>query len=457
MPHPLEAFCRAHEAWLFELIETLVAIESPPMTRPRWTLQHRTAGAGGRGSALQTRVETRPDAGDHTNIEIGAGRPRVLLVGHVDTVWPLGELARMPLERRDGRLHGPGVLDMKAGVAMGLLAARAVFETLRRRARLGGMLCTSDEETGSRTSRGADRNRGAASDAVLVLEPALAGGALKTSRKGSASIDLAITGVAAHAGVDPEKGSAPSRACTSDSGSSALHDLERGMSVNVGVVGGGTRPNVVAAKALRASTCVRRRWPMPAGSMRRSALLPPCGARGGHRRVQPAADGAHRRRGRALRTAQAALPNSARHAEGSTGGGSDGNFSAALGIPTLDGLGAIGGCPRDPRAHRGRQAFRSGRRCWRCCWPGCCRRPGRCHGADRLMSGRASALPGRGGPEGPPTAHAPALASADEPHRHLPRRRGRRRVGASTSAARRRLPMPYLALSRPTIRCTSSA
>ena len=153
MPHPLEAFCRAHEAWLFDLIETLVAIESPTddkaaVDRCGTELRARAALAG-----LRTRVEARPDAGDHTVLEIGGGRPRVLLVGHVDTVWPLGQLARMPLVRRDGRLCGPGVLDMKAGVAMGLLATRAVFETSSPASGTVAMLCTSDEETGSRTSR----------------------------------------------------------------------------------------------------------------------------------------------------------------------------------------------------------------------------------------------------------------------------------------------------------------
>ena len=187
MSHPLAAFCQAHEPWLFDLIDALVAIESP--TDDKAAVDRCGAELRARASAvgMRTRAEVRPDAGDHSVIEIGQGRPRLLLVGHVDTVWPHGQLARMPLERRDGRLHGPGVLDMKAGVAMGLLATRAVFETAAPQSGSVAMLCTSDEETGSRTSRTLIEAEARASDAVLVLEPALAGGALKTSRKASAS------------------------------------------------------------------------------------------------------------------------------------------------------------------------------------------------------------------------------------------------------------------------------
>ena len=347
MPHPLEAFCRAHEAWLFDLIETLVAIESPTddkaaVDRCGAELRARAAAAG-----LRTRVEPRPDAGDHTVIEIGGGRPRVLLVGHVDTVWPLGQLARMPIERRDGRLCGPGVLDMKAGVAMGLLAARAVFETSPPASGTVAMLCTSDEETGSRTSRSLIETEALASDAALVLEPALAGGALKTSRKGIGQYHLGVTGVAAHAGVDPGKGvSAVRELARQILDLERLHDLERGISVNAGVIAGGTRPNVVAAEAL---AIVDVRAPSLADAARIDeafrALRPHlAGARlavtGGFERPPM-----ERSAGVAALYAQAqaaAAELGQSIAEGGTGGGSDGNLTAALGVPTLDGLGAIG-------------------------------------------------------------------------------------------------------------------
>ena len=347
MSHPLAAFCQAHEPWLFALIEALVAIESPTddkaaVDRCGAELRARAAAVG-----MRTRVEARPDAGDHSVIEIGHGRPRLLLVGHVDTVWPLGQLARMPFERRDGRLHGPGVLDMKAGVSMGLLATRAVFETAAPPRGSVAMLCTSDEETGSRTSRTLIETEATASDAVLVLEPALAGGALKTSRKGIGQFHLHVTGVAAHAGVDPAKGvSAVRELARQILDLERLHDLEHGVSVNAGVIAGGTRPNVVAEEAL---AIVDVRAPSLADAARVDAAF---------RALRPHLPGARlavtggferppmeRSSGVAALYAHAeaaAAELGQTIAEGGTGGGSDGNFTAALGVPTLDGLGAVG-------------------------------------------------------------------------------------------------------------------
>jgi glutamate carboxypeptidase len=347
MSRPLEAFCRAHEAWLFDLAEALVAIESPTddkaaVDRCGSELRARAAAIG-----LRTRIEPQPDAGDHSVLEIGSGRPRILLVGHVDTVWPLGQLAAMPIARRDGRLHGPGMLDMKMGVAMGLLATRAVFETGAPPGGSVAMLVTSDEETGSRTSRALIEAEARASDAALVLEPALAGGALKTSRKGIGQYLVHVTGVAAHAGVDPGKGvSAIRELARQILDLERLHDLERGVSVNAGVVAGGTRPNVVAAEA-QAVVDVRAPTLADAAEVDAAfrALRPHlAGARlavtGGFERppmersAGVAALYAH------AQAAAAALGQTV--AEGGTGGGSDGNLTAAIGVPTLDGLGAVG-------------------------------------------------------------------------------------------------------------------
>jgi glutamate carboxypeptidase len=296
---------------------------------------------------MRMRVEARPDAGDHSVAEIGVGRPRVLLVGHVDTVWPHGQIRRMPLERRDGRLWGPGTLDMKVGVAMGLLATRAVFEALAPAAGSVAMLVTSDEETGSRTSRAVIEREALASDAVLVLEPALAGGPLKTSRKGIGQYHLAVTGVSAHAGVDPGKGvSAIRELARQILALEALHDLERGVSVNVGVVTGGTRPNVVAEEAhaivdvrapslddaARLDAAVRALRPQLAGA--RLAVT------GGFERPPMERSAGVAALYEHARAAAATLGQTV--SEGGTGGGSDGNFTAALGVPTLDGLGAVG-------------------------------------------------------------------------------------------------------------------
>lgn len=346
MSHPLDAFCRAHESWLHGAIEALVAIESPTddkaaVDRCAAELRRLAAAAG-----MRVRTEPRTEAGDHTLAEIGSGRPRVLLVGHLDTVWPHGQIGRMPLAERDGRLWGPGILDMKGGVAMGLLATRAVFETGRPTGTVA-MLCTSDEETGSDSSRTLIEAEALASDAVLVLEPALAGGALKTSRKGIGQYQLTVTGVSAHAGVDPAKGvSAIRELARQIIALEALHDLQAGVSVNVGVIEGGTRPNVVAEHA-RAVVDVRA--PSLADAARIDAAL---------RALQPQLPGARlavsggferppmeRSAGVAAlyAHAQAAAASLGQTvAEGGTGGGSDGNFTAALGVPTLDGLGAVG-------------------------------------------------------------------------------------------------------------------
>jgi len=347
MTHPLDAFCRAHQSWLFDLIEALVALESPTddkaaVDRCAAELRARAAAVGWR-----VRVEARPDAGDHTVLEIGRGRPRILLVGHVDTVWPIGQLARMPIVRQDGRLCGPGVLDMKAGVSMGLLAARAVFDTAPPATGSVAMLVTSDEETGSRSSRTLIEAEALASDAVLVLEPALAGGALKTSRKGIGQFHLLVTGVAAHAGVDPAKGvSAVRELARQILDLERLHDLTRGVSVNAGVIAGGTRPNVVAAEAtaivdVRAPTLAdaaevdsafRQLRPHLAGArltVTGGFERPPMERSAGVAALYAEAQAAAAELGQAI-------------AEGGTGGGSDGNFTAALGVPTLDGLGAIG-------------------------------------------------------------------------------------------------------------------
>jgi glutamate carboxypeptidase len=236
---------------------------------------------------------------------------------------------------------------MKVGVAMGLLAARAVFETSAPASGSVAMLVTSDEETGSRTSRALIEQEALASDAVLVLEPALAGGPLKTSRKGIGQYRLAVTGVSAHAGVDPGKGvSAIRELARQILALEALHDLERGVSVNVGVVTGGTRPNVVAEEA---HAVVDVRAPSLDDAARVDAAIRALRAHlpgaslsitGGFERPPMERSAGVVALYEHARAAAATLGQTV--SEGGTGGGSDGNFTAALGVPTLDGLGAVG-------------------------------------------------------------------------------------------------------------------
>ncbi|MCA1560340.1 MAG: M20 family metallopeptidase [Acidobacteria bacterium] len=340
-------FCESQRAWLLETIESLVRRESP--STDKTAVDRCGAELARRLEAIGARVQILPRqaSGDHLLAETGCGAGQVLLLGHFDTVWPLGQIVRMPLTIEGGRLHGPGVFDMKAGIAIGLLAARALQET---RAVVGHrvvMLWTADEEIGSGTSRTAIEEEARRSDAVLVLEPALPGGAVKTSRKGCGEFELVVRGISAHAGIDPGKGaSAIHELARQIVAVERLRDHERGISINVGVISGGTRTNVVAEEA-RAHIDVR--VPRMGDAARVEAAFKALAPEDGRTTIE--LDGGFGRPPLERSPAVVRLYELAREisrglgrplAEGGTGGGSDGNFTAALGVPTLDGLGAIG-------------------------------------------------------------------------------------------------------------------
>src|SRR5262249_27191209 len=261
------------------------------------------------------------------------------------TVWPVGQLDKMPLIRSNGRLHGPGVFDMKAGISVAMLAVRALLETADCPRVV--MLWTTDEEIGSGTSRQAIEDEARRSSAVLVLEPSLPGGAAKTSRKGCGEFHLTVRGVSAHAGLDPGQGaSAIHELARQILDLTALQDLPRGISVNVGVVSGGSRGNVVAdiaqavvdaravsaADAERVAAAIRQLRPAD----HRTTLE----ITGGFDRPPMERSPAIVRLYEQAKETAAALGCALD--EGGAGGGSDGNFTAALGVPTLDGLGPIG-------------------------------------------------------------------------------------------------------------------
>ena len=294
----------------------------------------------------------RPRAGDAAVSPVraswsGAGS-RVLLLGHFDTVWPMGQIARQPVEIRDGRLMGPGVYDMKAGLAMAVVAmdvlTRHAAESVRPAVTL---LATADEEIGSARSRELIEDVARQSDAVLVLEPALATGAVKTARKGVGEYEIEAHGVSAHAGVDPGAGaSAIHELARIVLAVQAMADPARGLTVNVGVIEGGTRANVVAERA-RAKVDVRiGRLDDAAAFDRQMRALAAKDSR-----VTVSVTGGVNRPPMERTAGVARLFALARDVasaqgwdlqEGATGGGSDGNFTAALGVPTLDGLGAVG-------------------------------------------------------------------------------------------------------------------
>ena len=304
----------------------------------------------GRVAALFASIEgaeliwhRRKDGGDHIEARIGRGPGPIVLLCHHDTVWNLHTLRRLPFRVDGNRVSGPGSYDMKAGIVAAAYALKGL-----KPGRPIVVLSTSDEEIGSTSSRELIEQTARGASAVLVLEPAASGGAVKTARKGIADFILEIEGRAAHAGVEPEKGvSAIEELAHQIQALKALADPGLGTTINIGVVNGGTRPNVVAAgaraevdvrftraaEADRVVAAINRLRPHLAG-----ATLAVSG--GLDRPPMERSEGVSRLFG--LAQTQAAEMGFSL-AETSTGGASDGNFTAALGVPTLDGLGPDGG------------------------------------------------------------------------------------------------------------------
>ncbi|HKO03941.1 MAG TPA: M20 family metallopeptidase [Candidatus Acidoferrales bacterium] len=306
----------------------------------------RPAGAHDRGDLL--RCEVRPAPG---------GPPgQILVLGHMDTVYERGTLAGMPFRASRGRAFGPGVLDMKAGLVIALAAMDALRAARLAPRRRVVFLWTSDEEIGSESARAAIEREARRSAAVLVLEPGTGPrGKLKTARKGVGGFRLEVTGRAAHAGVNPQDGvNAVHELALQITRVAGFADPRRGITVNADVVEGGTRTNVIAARA-RADVDVRcvRAADMPRIEARFHALRPILP--GAKLRVTGGLDRPpmERRMAAHLFAQAQALGREMglKLEESSTGGGSDGNFTAALGVPTLDGLGAAGGGAHTPGEH----------------------------------------------------------------------------------------------------------
>lgn len=328
------------------MLETLVRLESPSTDKAAVDRCGTVLAGMLRAAGADVDVLSQAERGNHLRARVpGEGRP-VLILGHFDTVWPAGTLERMPLRRDGDRLYGPGTFDMKAGIAIALGAIGALRATRTTHPPMT-MLWTTDEEIGSETSRDTIESEARHAAVVLVLEPALPGGALKTARKGCGEFEVTVHGVAAHAGLDPGKGASAIHELASQIAAiERFQDLPRGISVNVGIIAGGSRPNVVAEEA-RAIVDVR-------APTREAADAVEAAFRG----LQPARPGTRltvkggferppMERSPAgvelfSRASAVAFSLGRELGEGSAGGGSDGNFTAALGVPTLDGLGAIG-------------------------------------------------------------------------------------------------------------------
>jgi glutamate carboxypeptidase len=346
----LLAGARRKESAVLDLTRQLVRAESPSDNKS--AVDACVALAAAHATSLGGRVKLHRQRGFGNVLEARFGPKsttgpagRALLLGHLDTVWPLGTLKTMPCRLGEGRLWGPGTLDMKAGAAMALTAIEMLTEAglLKREIVL---LLVSDEEVGSPVSRPVTERLAQECAAVYVLEPAQ-GLAYKTARKGTGSWRIDVTGVAAHAGVDFEKGVSAIRELARQVETvSGWTDPKRGLTVNVGVVGGGSKTNVIPAQAwAEVDVRIARKADGPRIERRFAALKPidkgcTLAVAGGINRPPM-----ERTRG-TVRLYRKAMALAAELGflleEASTGGASDGNFTAALGIPTLDGMGAVG-------------------------------------------------------------------------------------------------------------------
>jgi glutamate carboxypeptidase len=352
-PVPMRALlagARRKQAALLALIETLVRAESPSDDKAAVDacgelVAERARVLGGRiklhrqrtfGNVIEARFGPRRSK--------GVSKP-VLLLGHIDTVWPVGTLRTMPCRVADGRLWGPGTLDMKAGVSMALTAIEMLSEAgLPEREII--LLLNSDEEVGSPVSRPITESLAADCSAVYVLEPAQ-GLAYKTARKGTGNWRIEVKGIAAHAGVDFEKGASALKELAQVIDTvSGWTELNRGLTVSVGLAGGGSKTNVIPAEAwAEVDVRIARKADGPRMERKFASL------RAADKRCSLIVTGGINRPPMERTRGTVALYRRARTlagelgfelAEAATGGASDGNFTSALGVATLDGMGAVG-------------------------------------------------------------------------------------------------------------------
>lgn len=341
-----------HHAAMLDLVRQLVTQETPSSDKAR--LDAFADFLAGRFGAVGASVEIIPNEkrGNHVRARFAApGSDRTakpaLILCHFDTVWPVGSLATHPFRiDAEGKAYGPGIFDMQSSLMLAEYALRAVTALQLTLPRPVTVLMTSDEEVGSLTSWNLIEEEAKQAAYVLVMESPLPGGVLKTRRKGGGGFTVEVTGRAAHAGVEPEKGinaivELAHQAITLH----AMNDFEKGSTVTVGVIQGGTVSNVVPASASAKIDC--RIWTKAEGERIEAAI----------RGLQPVLPGAQLKisggwnRPPLERSVTGPLFEKAQVigrklglelAEDGTGGGSDGNITGALGIPTLDGLGVPG-------------------------------------------------------------------------------------------------------------------
>ncbi|HXK62532.1 MAG TPA: M20 family metallopeptidase [Acidobacteriota bacterium] len=341
--------CRNEETDLLLTLERLVHLPSPSTEKSYVDRLVDLVAARLAESAIEPRLEKRTAVGNPVWGEWAPAQPegRILVLCHLDTVWPADAEQRNPFRAVDGKVYGPGILDMKASVAFTFKVQEFLARQVIRPRKAVRFLYTTDEETGSLESRKLIEDFARESNLALVLEPALPGGGLKTSRKGSGIYEIEVIGRPAHAGLEPEKGiNSIEEMALQIAEIKQLANPGKGTTITFTLIQGGTACNVVPDRC-KASIDVRFRKPdeghrVDSALKSRQAFIP-----GADVRVTGDIDRPPMLRGpRMDEIFQAARKIAAELGielwEGETGGGSDGNFTAALGIPTLDGLGAEG-------------------------------------------------------------------------------------------------------------------
>lgn len=352
----LADYFASREGELLSFVRALVETESPSGDREGNAAVVSLLAEAARGLGVETEVSLESDAvyGSHLIVRACGGgggatpdAPTTLILGHTDTVHPRGSVAARPWRVEDGRVYAPGIFDMKANCALALEALRACAKLGLRPQSPVVILLTCDEEVGSHSGRPLVEAEARRAGRVLVFEPSAPGGRAKTARKGTSGYTIRAEGVAAHAGLDPEKGaSAILEIARQIERLHKLNDATRGVTVNAGVVAGGTRSNVVAAEA-RAEVDVRFSTMTDALSLDETFMnLRPC-----DERVRLSVEGGINRPPLERSESVVALYEHARRVaallgfelgEASVGGASDGNFAAAVGATVLDGLGVAG-------------------------------------------------------------------------------------------------------------------
>jgi len=345
----LSNYFRQHHAEILNTIGQLVTHETPSLDKPRLDafadlLAARLAAAGASVELIE-----QPKRGNHVRARFVHGNDTeqpALVLCHYDTVWPVGALATHPFRVEAGKAYGPGIFDMQSSLALVEYAVRAVRDLDIALPRPVTVLITSDEEIGSGSSRALIEVEALRSAYVLVMESPLPGGVIKTARKGTGTFTVETIGRAAHAGVDPYKGvNAIAEMAHQVLAIHALADRDAGTTLSVGVIEGGTATNVVPARAV-AQVDVRS-WTQAEADRIAQAMAALTPVLSG---AQVVVSGGWNRpplEHRATAALFARVQEIGRSldmelADGATGGGSDGNFTGALSIPTLDGLGVPG-------------------------------------------------------------------------------------------------------------------